>query len=368
MASGDENVENGESLTPKQIAPRASSRENSPVIQPPSKNLPENCSAVRAGKKRRLEESSKKSARKHSKGSKKRRSKSRRYSSSSSSSSSSASSSSSDSDSEVTSKPSNQINESWFSSRSTSSAKSENTVSEEIVQFAAAAAFEGLSKPARKAIAHETPVPFHDDLRPKKVDSFIKKFLKRKGANFNPVMDRRQLNLAGRILDPIGPLSRLWQTALSAQSENTGIDPAVVVEAVQRAISLIGNASHCTLVDRRKGLLAKVSPETLDLIDDPALFVPGTKDLFGKKFKKAVFKDLKLSKEMDNLINTSRHGNGRKQFKPFQPFRQQPGKGPGYNPRAWNQRAWTPRQNRYRGGLSQQKGKPSFFPNQGKQY
>ncbi len=112
MASGDENVENGESLTPKQIAPRASSRENSPVIQPPSKNLPENCSAVRAGKKRRLEESSKKSARKHSKGSKKRRSKSRRYSSSSSSSSSSASSSSSDSDSEVTSKPSNQINES----------------------------------------------------------------------------------------------------------------------------------------------------------------------------------------------------------------------------------------------------------------
>ncbi len=54
MASGDENVENGESLTPKQIALRASSRENSPVTQPTSKNLPENCSAVRAGKKRRL--------------------------------------------------------------------------------------------------------------------------------------------------------------------------------------------------------------------------------------------------------------------------------------------------------------------------
>ena len=88
------------------------------------------------------------------------------------------------------------------------------------------------------------------------------------------------------------------------------------------------------LVDHRKGLLAKVSPETLDLIDDPALFVPGTPDLFGKKFKKAVFKDLKLSKEMDSLISTRRHGNGRKQFKPFQPFRQQPGKGPGYNPRS----------------------------------
>ena len=362
MASGNGNVENGKPLTPEKIAPPASLRENSPVTQPPRKNLPDNCSAVQAGKKRRHAKAAKKPAQKHMKGSKRRRSKSRRYSSSSSSpspSSSATSSSTSDSDSETTSRPASRVNESLFS-RSTSSAKGENTVYEEIVDFAATAAFEGLAKSARKSIVQESPVPFHDDLRPKKVDSFIKK---QKGANFNPTMDRRQLNLAGRILDPIGPLSLLWQTALSAQSENTGIDPAVVVEAIQRAISLIGNASHCALVDRRKGLLAKVSPETLDLIDDPALFVPGTPDLFGKKFKKAVFKDLKLSKEMDSLISTSRHGHGRKQFKPFQPFRQQPGKGPGYNPRAWSQRGWNPR----RGGFSQQRGKTSFFPNQGKQ-
>ena len=151
---------------------------------------------------------------------------------------------------------------------------------------------------------------------------------------------------------------------MSAQSENTGIDPAVVVEAIQRAISLIGIASHCALVDQRKGLLAKVLPQTLDLIDDPALFVPGTPDLFGKKFKKAVFKDLKLSKQMDSLISTSRHGNGRKQFKPFQPFRQQPGKGPGYvqspgmestrmDPKAWG------------GGVLNKEGKPVSSPTKG---
>ena len=33
---------------------------------------------------------------------------------------------------------------------------------------------------------------------------------------------------------------------------------------------------------------------------------------------------------MDSLVGASRHGNG-KQPKPFKPFRQQPGKGPGYN-------------------------------------
>ena len=67
-------------------------------------------------------------------------------------------------------------------------------------------------------MARKTPLPVHEDLRLKKVDSFIKKFLK-KGANFNSAMDRRQLNLAGRILDPMGPLPRLLQFALSAQAE-----------------------------------------------------------------------------------------------------------------------------------------------------
>ena len=126
-------------------------------------------------------------------------------------------------------------------------------------------------------------------------------------------MDRRQLNLAGRILDPIyrsfitvmangfvSPIRKYRHRSCCCSRGNT------------KSHILIGNASHCALVDRHKGLLAKVSPETLDLIDDPALFVPGTPDLFGKKFKKAVFKELKLSKGMDSLISTSRHGNGRK--------------------------------------------------------
>ena len=51
-------------------------------------------------------------------------------------------------------------------------------------------------------------------------------------------MDRRQLNSAGRMLDPIGPLSQLWQTAISAEEKghgHTGIDPAHVIEACCRA-------------------------------------------------------------------------------------------------------------------------------------
>ena len=77
MASRDGNVENRKPLTPKKIAPRASSRENSPVTQPPRKNLPDNCSAVQAGKKCRHEKAAKNPAQKHMKGLKKSRSKSK---------------------------------------------------------------------------------------------------------------------------------------------------------------------------------------------------------------------------------------------------------------------------------------------------
>jgi hypothetical protein len=44
-------------------------------------------------------------------------------------------------------------------------------------------------------------------------------------------MDRRQLNMAGRMLDPIGPLSQLWQTAILAEEKATGKNPALVIEA-----------------------------------------------------------------------------------------------------------------------------------------
>ena len=90
-----------------------------------------------------------------------------------------------------------------------------------------------------------------------KVDSFLKKFLRRKGANFNTALDRRHLNLAGRILDPLGPLAGLWQIGLSAEADNTGVDPSLVIDFVRRTMSLVGNASHCALTDRRKTLLAK---------------------------------------------------------------------------------------------------------------
>ena len=39
-------------------------------------------------------------------------------------------------------------------------------------------------------------------------------------------MDRRQLNLAGRIVDPVGPLCHLWALALQADQNGCELPPS----------------------------------------------------------------------------------------------------------------------------------------------
>ena len=82
----------------------------------------------------------------------------------------------------------------------------------------------------------------------------------------------RQLNLAGRVLDHLGPFCNLWALAITADDKRCEIPLAVVIDMVKRAISLVGNASFCAFSDRRKGLLAKLVSECIDLLDDKALF------------------------------------------------------------------------------------------------
>ena len=289
-----------------------------PVSEPRKKSPEARSAAGKKSRKRRLSPKPKSSK------SKRKRSKRSKFVYSSSPSSDTSETSSSDDESSSSSSSSDFEREK--SSQSFRTDENGVSISPQVLDFTVSAAFQGLSKSERKNLAKEAPVPHHADLRPKKVDRFMKKYFKRKGISFNPSMDRRQLNLAARILDPIGPLTQLWEAALAANEHQTGLDPAVVVEFVRQAISLVGNASFCGLSDRRKSLLAKVSPESLDLLDERNLFEKNSADLFGKKFKKAMLKEFKHDKIMDNLFGRSSHGN-RKQF-----FRQQPGKGPGFFP------------------------------------
>ncbi len=65
----------------------------------------------------------------------------------------------------------------------------------------------------------------------------------------------------------------------------SGLEPALAIDMVRKAVAFAGKASYCALVDRRKGLLAKVFSGSIDLINDSDLFSPGLSEVFGKKFK-----------------------------------------------------------------------------------
>jgi len=47
------------------------------------------------------------------------------------------------------------------------------------------------------------------------------------------------------------------------------LNPDNVINFVQRALVLVGNAHFVYMNDRRKTMLAKLLPECIDLIDDP---------------------------------------------------------------------------------------------------
>ena len=115
-----------------------------------------------------------------------------------------------------------------------------------------------LPKNRSERLLKDTPGPFYLDLRPKKVDSFLKKYdLRRKGTTFNLVMDRRQLNLVGRILDPLGPLSQLWESSLNAKKRSIGLDPAGNWLCPSCYFLSWQCFVLCALVGRRKGLYTR---------------------------------------------------------------------------------------------------------------
>ena len=149
-----------------------------PVSEPRKKSPEVRSAAGKKSRKRRL------SPKPTTSKSKRKRSKRSKFVYSSSSSLDSSETSSSDVESNSSSSSSDFEREK--SGQSFRTDENGVTVSQQVLDFAVSAVFQGLSKSERKNLAKEAPVPHHADLRPKRVDRFIKKYFKRKGISFNP--------------------------------------------------------------------------------------------------------------------------------------------------------------------------------------
>lgn len=105
-------------------------------------------------------------------------------------------------------------------------------------------------------------------MKSKETDRFITKLFRKK---LNTQMSNKKekvINTQNRILNATGPLDILWQEPEKLKSADKGIDPNDVINIVQRASVLIGNVHYIYMTDRRKTLLRKLLPESVDLIYD----------------------------------------------------------------------------------------------------
>lgn len=68
-----------------------------------------------------------------------------------------------------------------------------------------------------------------------------------------------------RLLDVLGPLTKIFDMCEAAHSNNTGIDVAEMRQWVQRAICLLGNLNTALCIERRKSILFKIDPKLADL-------------------------------------------------------------------------------------------------------
>ncbi|XP_040290011.1 uncharacterized protein LOC121002639 [Bufo bufo] len=146
-----------------------------------------------------------------------------------------------------------------------------------------------LSRESRNKLRAECPRP----LVPNKVcetpivDPKMAQFLTKTGWNSKKGLDSALRSCQDKILDVLGPLTKILEMAESARSEGSPIDHEELRGWAQRAICLTGNANTSVAIERRKSILFKIDPKLANL----ALTEAG-KEAQGLLFGESFIKDM----------------------------------------------------------------------------
>ncbi|CAG2213564.1 uncharacterized protein LOC143063943 [Mytilus galloprovincialis] len=200
--------------------------------------------------------------------------------------------------------------------------KKDTKVPGKISKYIEKYANQGITKNVRLEVTKNCNIPISKKLASKETDRYIKKLFRKKfNQTLNAKKERSIINSENRILDATGPLAILWTEAEKAKKRDRGLNPVDVIDIVQRALVLIGNAHYVYLTDRRRSMLGRVLPECLDLLTDKdgkKALLKSSNELFGRKFRKLLTEESKDNRELFSLLQTvrrsknkaSRFGNG----------------------------------------------------------
>ena len=181
-------------------------------------------------------------------------------------------------------------------------------------------------KDCKEATLIKTPRPENLDLL-KSLDGYMQELLKEKKRPQDIAIDNTLEKVQDKVLDIIGPLSKLWimvEQVNSGSGSNSIVEMDTALELLEKKVLLIGQCNNAITYERRKNVLLGVtetsSLQVASMLKEKAAFLPQrNQELFGKDFRDHLTKSLKTKKQSIEAIAEVTKSSNRKR-----PFREGP--------------------------------------------
>ena len=155
-----------------------------------------------------------------------------------------------------------------------------------------------LSEEEKEAIMKDFPKPSCKVLSAPKLDEDVKDQLKRKGKDPHFGSEKSLFKIQEQLLDVAGPLTCLWADLLNKEASVTPEDTLLLI---QRALVLLGNASHNITLERRKIAWSRLNPKLKSLATED--YAGREANLFGPGFLEKASKRLEVEKTLAKVSN-----------------------------------------------------------------
>ena len=167
-----------------------------------------------------------------------------------------------------------------------------------------------LAEEEKEAILKDFPKPDAKALVTPKMDDQAKDQLKKKGRSPHFGMEKSLYRIQEQLLGVAGPLTCLWGDLLD---KGTNGGPEEILLLVQRALVLLGNASHSITTERRKITWARINPRLKDLATEE--YKERDTNLFGPSFLEKASKRIEVEKTLSKVSNEGKPSYGSQQSK-----------------------------------------------------
>ena len=139
------------------------------------------------------------------------------------------------------------------------------------------------------------PKPACEAMAAPKLDDEVKDQLKKKGKDPHFGAEKSLYKIQEQLLDVAGPLTCLWADLLNKQAE---VSPEDIL-LIQRALVLLGSASHSISQERRKIAWSRINPQLKSLATEE--YSKRETNLFGPGFLEKASKRLEAEKTLSKV-------------------------------------------------------------------